>query len=50
MVLKSAAVLQLKIIFEPHATGTLLDALTILTSDPDQPMVTISLKGKGRNK
>ncbi len=48
LVLKSAAVLQLKIVFQPKIAGTVLDVLTILTSDPDQPVATIVLKGKGR--
>ena len=47
LVLKSAAVLELKIMFQPKATGQLVDTITILTSDPSRPSVTIVLKGKG---
>ena len=48
LVLKSAAVLELKIMFQPKATGGLADTLTIQTSDPVNPTITIVLKGKGK--
>lgn len=49
-VLKSAGMLQIRIMFQPRTTGTILDTLTLVTSDPDRPTVTIALKGKGANK
>ena len=48
LALKSAAVLEVKIMFQPKDTGVIADTLTILTSDPDNPTVTIALKGKGK--
>jgi hypothetical protein len=50
LILKSAATLTIRIVFQPRATGTMLDTLTLVTSDPDRPTVTIALKGKGVNK
>jgi hypothetical protein len=47
LVLKSAAVLEIKVMFQPKATGGIVDTLTIRTSDPDNPTITIALKGKG---
>jgi hypothetical protein len=47
VVLKSAAVIELKIMFQPKDTGPILDVLTIQTTDPENPALTISLKGKG---
>ena len=47
LVVKSAAVMEIKIMFQPKDPGALVDFLTILTSDPDNPVVTIALKGKG---
>jgi hypothetical protein len=49
-VLKSAGMLQIRIMFQPRTTGTILDSLTLVTSDPDRPTVSIALKGKGVNK
>ena len=46
LVLKSAAVLEMKIMFQPKDTGAVFDTITILTSDPDNPAITIALKGK----
>ncbi|HXG93715.1 MAG TPA: choice-of-anchor P family protein [Blastocatellia bacterium] len=48
LVLQSAGVLQLKLMFEPKAKGTLRDTIIISTDDPDQPIITIELKAKGR--
>jgi len=45
-VLGSAATIQLRIVFEPKEAGSLLDTLTISTSDPDQSTITIDVKGK----
>ncbi len=47
LVLQSGAVLQLKISFLPKTNGAIFDTLTLTTSDPDQPTVTIVVKGKG---
>jgi len=49
-VLKSSGMLQIRIMFQPRTTGTILDSLTLVTSDPDRPTVSIALKGKGVNK
>ena len=49
LVLKSAAVLEMKIMFQPRNTGPIVDVLTIQTSDPENPTMTIALKGKGAN-
>jgi Putative Ig domain len=48
--LQSAGVLQLKIMFTPKRAGGINDELTIGTDDPDQPTVTILLKGKGKGE
>jgi len=48
MALQSAGVIQLRIMFQPKSGGTLNDTLTIITDDPTQPTITVSLKGKGR--
>jgi hypothetical protein len=45
--LQSAGVLQIKVMFQPKSGGTLFDTLTISTDDPDQPTITIVLRGKG---
>jgi hypothetical protein len=46
--LQSAVVLELKIMFQPKASGTLRDTLVINTDDPDNPTIEIALKGKGK--
>lgn len=48
-VLRSAGMLQIRIVFQPRTTGTILDTLTLVTSDPDRSTVNIALKGKGVN-
>jgi len=50
MTLQSAGVLQLKIMFTPKRAGGMNDELTITTDDPDQPTVTIQVKGKGKGQ
>src|SRR5436190_8371529 len=47
LVLQGGGTIPVKISFEPKQSGTLLDTLTIVTSDPDQPTISIDLKGKG---
>jgi hypothetical protein len=46
--LQSAVILELKIMFQPKASGTLQDTLVINTDDPDNPTIEIALKGKGK--
>jgi hypothetical protein len=47
MLLQSAGVMEIKIMFQPKSRGTQFDTLTINTDDPNQPTITIVLKGKG---
>jgi hypothetical protein len=47
MLLQSAGVMEIKIMFQPKSRGTQFDTLTINTDDPNQPTMTIVLKGKG---
>jgi putative Ig domain-containing protein/Big-like domain-containing protein len=46
--LRSAAGIQLKIMFQPKQKGPVLDTLMITTDDPANPEVDIVLKGKGK--
>lgn len=48
--LQSAGRIDLRIVFDPRETGTLLDTLVINTDDPEQPRATIKLRGKAKNK
>ncbi|MEW6207095.1 MAG: choice-of-anchor P family protein [Acidobacteriota bacterium] len=49
ILLQSGSVLQLKVIFEPKGAGMLRDKIAIITDDPENPTITIELKGKAKN-
>jgi hypothetical protein len=46
--LQSASVLELTIMFQPKGAGNVSDTLVIDTDDPDNPTITVKLKGKGK--
>ncbi|MCI0485553.1 MAG: hypothetical protein L0229_03030, partial [Blastocatellia bacterium] len=50
LTLQSGGVIELKVFFEPRSSGAHSSTLTILSSDPDKPVFTVNLKGKGVNK
>jgi hypothetical protein len=46
-VIPSGGTIQLRVAFQPKGAAPVRDTLTIATSDPDQPTVSVDLKGKG---